>query len=702
MTPDISVLLTGAALVTVAVYFRYRLERATRCADKATAMPLSARRLQWLADSVLVLLAYATVLLTTNRVLLAALAGAVVALSPEVIDRGAVRMSRQRALAPLVHGLCLVALSRATAQFPDGWRDVIFSVLALAALLTVEVTARGLLSRACIVPPAAPFKPAELLRLPALFPFFLLLLTLPLAQVPWAEQMAASSVVLVVTGILGAGVPPLRRLGVGLYQLQLAVFPTALALALRLNDYVTGFDILQPPLVVVTIAACFASCIASRVLLHDRRGPAGVVRAHRHFLVAGVLFLACLLIFRGDARYHGTGDTRPAELLPIALLQYHSLTFDGLAAQTQVTGFDWGFSNVNGHIVSSYPIVPGLVNTATFAAEALAGGDLLQSVNRASATSAALVASASVALMFGVLLNLFRSTSTALLGAGAFAFGTCVWSVASNAMWQHGPSLLFLLGALFLLTSNTQAPWRVLVAGLLLGLAAWNRPSNIALVIPIAAWWIWQRRAIDGYLLAGLAIPIAAMLLYSYTYYGRIDTFGQLQPLETFNGDPLNGVLGLTLNPNRGLFMFSPVLLLGLIGAVFAVRDWRKYSLACASAMGVVLMLAVYSRWHFWWGGASFGYRLIIEAVPGLIILAALGWQEWVKGSGVRMAGVALALVLSVYIQWLGAAYYPCGFDTQPNGIDQHPERLWDVSDGELSRCTARVVADVGLRLGAQ
>jgi hypothetical protein len=423
-----------------------------------------------------------------------------------------------------------------------------------------------------------------------------------------------------------------------------------------------------------------------------------VVRARKDLLLAAALFGVSLVIFRDDLIYHGSGDTRPAELLPIALLQDHSLTFDGLAAQTQMPNFNWGFSTINGHIVTGYPIVPGLLNTPTYLLEAVTGANLLDSLYRASTTSAALVSAGSVALMFGVLRNLFRSTSTAVLGACVFAFATCVWSVASKAMVEHGPSLLFMVGGLYLLTSRITST-RVLVAGVLLGFAIWNRPSNVALVGAIAAWWIWRRRSVDGFLFAGMALPVAAMLTYSWLLYGRIDTFGQLQTFDIFIGDPLTGFLGLLVSPNRGLFVFSPVLLLSLVGAAIAVRHPRKYALACAAGLGTVLVVLIYSRWYFWWGGASFGYRLIIETVPGLVILAALGWHVWARHSPVRVVGVLCLFVASVYIQWLGATYYPCGFDTEPNGIDQHPERLWQVADGEISRCTARALTDVGRNL---
>ena len=43
---------------------------------------------------------------------------------------------------------------------------------------------------------------------------------------------------------------------------------------------------------------------------------------------------------------------------------------------------------------------------------------------------------------------------------------------------------------------------------------------------------------------------------------------------------------------------------------------------------GTILLLMLYSKWLMWWGGWSFGYRLLIEMLPGLMILLAIFWEK--------------------------------------------------------------------------
>jgi hypothetical protein len=41
--------------------------------------------------------------------------------------------------------------------------------------------------------------------------------------------------------------------------------------------------------------------------------------------------------------------------------------------------------------------------------------------------------------------------------------------------------------------------------------------------------------------------------------------------------------------------------------------------------------------------------------------------------------------------------HYACGFNTEPNLIDAHPERLWDVANGEITRCTTKALIANGV-----
>jgi hypothetical protein len=515
--------------------------------------------------------------------------------------------------------------------------------------------------------------------------FFLGLLLQPIPNAPWATLVYWSTLAIVGWAYLTALVAALRGFGPGLGYMRYSVWGSAFVLAIDVDQVggaATAARLAWPLAIVLGLAALALGYRLLTTSVTTRRALAGLWVKHRAAIVSMLLFAAALRIFLGDLHYVPSGDTQPAELLPIALLQQHSLTFDGLVDPTQPLPY-W-FLSVHDRVVSSFPIVPGLMNVPSYVLPDILGADLLDSRGELSLVTSSTVAAASVVLMFVVLRNLFGLTSTAVLGAVVYAFATCVWSVAAKSMWQHGPSLLFMTGALALLTTGDRR-W-LLPTGLLMGLAVWNRPTNLVFAVAIGAYVAWRGRSWLPSYLVGMAFPLAGMLLYSWYFLGEIDTFGQAQSFSHFDGNVGTGLLGILLSPNRGLFVFSPIFLLSLVGLVTVVRRPREFALTLALSIASMVLIAAYARWFMWWGGWTFGYRLVIETIPALVILAAIGWERWACGRTWRVALVALLAGVSVSTNWLGATYYPCGFDSD-TPVETHPELLWDVRTGELSRC---------------
>ncbi len=96
--------------------------------------------------------------------------------------------------------------------------------------------------------------------------------------------------------------------------------------------------------------------------------------------------------------------------------------------------------------------------------------------------------------------------------------------------------------------------------------------------------------------------------------------------------------------------------------------------------------------WLSWWGGASFGYRLLLEIVPVLSIGLALCWENVIAGRRWLQVVLGLTVIVSLYMHYLGAFYYPCGFNSVPQNINLQLDRLWSWTDGELARRTRSLV----------
>jgi 4-amino-4-deoxy-L-arabinose transferase-like glycosyltransferase len=77
-------------------------------------------------------------------------------------------------------------------------------------------------------------------------------------------------------------------------------------------------------------------------------------------------------------------------------------------------------------------------------------------------------------------------------------------------------------------------------------------------------------------------------------------------------------MLRILVYPYRGLFFYSPILLLGLCGLVL-MRKSRKREVLLTIAV-LLTLLAVISMRRNWWGGYAFGHRYLLPMVPFLAL----------------------------------------------------------------------------------
>ena len=93
-------------------------------------------------------------------------------------------------------------------------------------------------------------------------------------------------------------------------------------------------------------------------------------------------------------------------------------------------------------------------------------------------------------------------------------------------------------------------------------------------------------------------------------------------------------MLGNLVSPARGLLVFSPVLLFAIPGVIRAIRSPVYRPWGWAIAVAVVAHWIAISSFPHWWGGYSFGPRLMTDVLPFLIL--AVGYSV-VAGTGFLM-----------------------------------------------------------------
>ncbi len=290
--------------------------------------------------------------------------------------------------------------------------------------------------------------------------------------------------------------------------------------------------------------------------------------------------------------------------------------------------------------------------------------------------AASCAVAASAVLLFLTALRFVRPM-TAVCLAVSYGLGTSVWSTSSQALWQHAPAGLFLaLGTAFLL--QRERPWAAYLVGLSYGLAFVCRPTAAVVLAAVGIHYLMRdRRALLRFVLGGLP---AALLLAAYNWrvFGTALVLGQMNigaavsslfdavpvaqaatgtPNGAYFQAPLfEGLAGILLSPSRGLFVFSPIAVVAVWGLVRVFRDDRFTALRPV-AVAVVAMCLITARWFSWWGGWSYGPRLLLEVVV-LLAFLAIPVAEQVRDSRPLRAVFVVCFVWSVAVQGVGALAY--------------------------------------------
>ncbi len=293
-----------------------------------------------------------------------------------------------------------------------------------------------------------------------------------------------------------------------------------------------------------------------------------------------------------------------------------------------------------------------------------------------------LVCAAAGGVLFLYARLLGYSERTAAAGALLFGLGTVAWPY-SKVFFREPLVLLLLLSAALCLTV-WRSCWRTLRGGLwlagftfffLLALltkeaALLSVPIYLVIALPrVSLRRGWGRLAALAVLAAMLVLVVAAALnavLGVIEVPRSYDPLARLQAVAGKEEFIAYALLSYLFSPGRGVFAFSPVLLLGIPGVVILIRArrWREALVPLTTLAVFVVGYAVLRHEH-WYGGLAWGPRYLVPATSLLMLAAlpALAALEKVKPAHPARIGAAILVLLSVWVQLNGvlisqAAYY--------------------------------------------
>lgn len=416
--------------------------------------------------------------------------------------------------------------------------------------------------------------------------------------------------------------------------------------------------------------------------------------------IAALLALALLIIYNANGREIAVYDSQPTKYAARELLLRGTLGLNYVVGRVPQLAERSGFVFArDGRYRSAYSPVPAIA-AASIAWPLWKSGALDIRAPLAPNVIAALAASIVTALAAAMVFLLGRrwlARGRAALLAVGFGIGTGLWPAVSQTLWQHETAIVGLTMAMLGFTRAEIRTRHAVLIGIGLALAGSSRmqlgPAILVVLAGTAARAGWRNGFISACIVAAAT---AAIIRVNLLWFGSV--FGAAPMLEALHEDlhgvsdsfslSATGLAGLLVSPSRGLLIFSPIVLVTLWSARAVIeRNWREPLRWCLLA--ALLQYLLYASYSVWWGGYTYGPRYMLDVLPLIAPLAAVGLAR-IRGPVVTSLAVA-ALAWSIVVAGTGAFYFPNDrWNTDPANVDRHHERLWDWADPQIVRCWQR------------
>ncbi len=205
--------------------------------------------------------------------------------------------------------------------------------------------------------------------------------------------------------------------------------------------------------------------------------------------------------------------------------------------------------------------------------------------------------------------------------------------------------------------------WLAVAAGVLVN----SKLVNV-LFLPFVAWYIIDRARRRGDLdRVWRALPLAAVVFAEFSAVilwhnqmktGSLFDSGYQIPKGIFSGDLFAGLYGFLFSTGKSAFLYSPPLLLAILGVRTAWQRRRAETAFLAAILGISLVFnAKFRHWHadYCWGPRH------LTALTPLAFLLAFPWLPEALHRGrvrVRKFAVGALVAAGVAVQLLGASIY--------------------------------------------
>lgn len=282
-----------------------------------------------------------------------------------------------------------------------------------------------------------------------------------------------------------------------------------------------------------------------------------------------------------------------------------------------------------------------------------------------SALSVGILGAAGVAAFYWLSRRVFPDSSrrAALAATWTFGLGTMMLPF-STMFFDHAAVASLLIVAAWLAHAGSQrhlsrrrAAVALCLAGLACGMSVVTNYAALLVVGPLMLMAVVRAGlpAATWMCVGGIA-PAAFLAWYHTICFGGPLVISTVHQLAEFNdpnaialgmfGVPRVGVLvKLLLSEYRGLFVTSPVLLMGVAGLWLMFTTKQHRLMAVVSALACLLILLMNASFNAWHGGDNFGPRYLMPAMPFFALPLTLSFVRWPRVT-LALAAVSCTIML--------------------------------------------------------
>ncbi|MGV7223151.1 MAG: hypothetical protein ACQ9MH_16670 [Nitrospinales bacterium] len=225
------------------------------------------------------------------------------------------------------------------------------------------------------------------------------------------------------------------------------------------------------------------------------------------------------------------------------------------------------------------------------------------------------------------------------------------WATAFLGHAMSGSCLFIAFASIILLSQKPPDKRRDVLLGFLAGaVLSWAVVVEFTAAIPLAVIMVfgiskaikWDKKRAARVLLSatiGGIIFVTPLLIYNFVVFDSPFVIGYSQIASDAFPGMKDGFFGITyprpqvlfmilFSPYRGIFWFSPILLIAPIGIYYL---WRRPD--CRGIALTITLISVYypllnSAYYYWEGGWSTGPRHITPMLPFLCLSLSMMWTE--------------------------------------------------------------------------